>query len=755
MTTDPSPPSSLPRRLLKGGCCCSFLLFGAVLVAIVLLPSLIGGVLSRGVSESFAEERQGQLEVAALDLSWTKRQRVEGLTLRAPSGERVATASVELPSLLALVRSDGVRKDGGVLDLGAVTVELSADVRIDEEGHSNLEAALAPKVPKGIEGGAEPGSSPPGPRGGEGDPRAVRFALRLTSPELRVTDARLPEGQRQLVVRDAKGSLDLVDGRLSVQLGGACQERGTFELDASLSEFQRIAGEWQPTRWSASVAAADFPAALVDALSGARPRSSVLIGELLSVRGELNGNRADDGVNSSDLSLAVAAGSGLPPTLSLIGRVVLDEELLRPELQASALLSREALEELGRGVLPEGTRIEPTEPQLRLDLRLADAELPRGGPEPGRELEALRLRAQLAAGALDYSDATLAEEGSSLALGASTTSLVLDRGSLGLTFSAPLRGASEGSAALELSTADLSAWSAEGQPSAKAELRGTLRGFSTQLLDLYTEQRGLLVDVLGPSVDVDLVSSELSPRGGPLQLTASSRLGTFSWDGRLDLDEEGALTVSSGESGALNAAVALSPLMGERVVGPLVPLLVDLRKPDASPVRLDVDHLRFPVQSGLRGLNAVVRLDLGQVSCSFLPSVLAQLPGLGERSVQRTNILPLTLQIVDGAVLYERLPLKVDGRPLELSGSYDLVTRALDLSTDVRLSDVGGEVGKLLRDVREVLGDSYTVPLHIGGTPSSPKVGLRSGFLERALQDAGKKKVEDELSRGLKKLFGD
>jgi hypothetical protein len=643
-----------------------------------------------------------------------------------------------------------------LLDLGEVTIELSADLRIDEQGDSNLAAALAPRDEASVtEGGEEPKSSEPEPRGGQGDPNQLRFAVRLNASELRVTDARLPEGQRELVLRDTKGALNLQGGLLELKLSGACQEQGSFEVGARLEDFQQVGGEWQPNEWSALLDAQDFPAALVDALSGSDRRSAVIVGELLSVRGGVMGSRGADGVSSSAVSLELAPGAALPPVLSVEGQLLLDSAYLRPELEVSLVLTREGLAELEQGLLPDGTTLVSAEPQLDLGLRLSGAELPRRGPQPGEELSSVRLTAELTAGGLDYSDAILASAGRSLELGTSTTRLQLDRGSLQLALSAPLRGADAGRGEIELSTPSLKAWSVDGRPAASAELRATLRGFSTELLDLYTEQRGLLVDVLGPSVDVDLVSSELSARGGPLQLDASSRLGTFSWDGRLDLDEAGALTVSSGEGGKLSAAVGLSPLMGARVVGPLVPLLVDLRKPDASPVRLEVDHLQFPVASGLRGLNAEVRLDLGQVTCSFLPSVLAQLPGLGERSVQRTNILPLTLRIVDGAVHYERLPLKVDGRPLELTGSYDLVTSALDLSTDVKLGDLGGEVGKLLRDVRKVLGDSYAVPLHIGGTPKSPKVELQSGFLERALQDAGQKKIEDELSRGLKKLFGD
>ena len=753
MSTDPSPPSSLPRRLLKGGCCCSFVLLGAGVAAIVLLPGLVGGVVARGAAESFAEEHQGRLEIEDARLAWTRRQRVEGVELFAPSGERVATASVELPSLLYFLRADGVRKDGGALDLGEALIELTADVRIDEEGNSNLAAALAPRRQPGA--GDEAPSPESRPRGGQGDPNEVRFALRLSAPELKVTDARLPEGHRELVLRDTRGVLDLVDGELGLKLSGACQEQGSFELGAAFGEFQRVDGEMKPTRWSASLDAEDFPAALVDALTGSEVRSAVVVGDLLTARAALSGSLGADEAGSTELSLEVAPGPAQPPVLTLAGEVRLDQDLVRPELQAKARLTSLALAELVRDRLPEGTTLRSLDDPLELGLRLEGAELPRGGPRPREEFDSVRLVARLSAGSLEYTDATLAGAGESLALGASETELRLDHGRMDLSFAAPLQGAQAGSVAIELGTPSLAAWSVEGGPEATATLRASLRGVRSELLDLYTAQHGLLTDVLGPAVDVDLSSAGLSPRGGALQLAASSRLGTLEWDGRLDLDEAGELTVSSGEAGKLAAAVGLSPLMGERVVGPLVPLLVDLRKPDASPIRMKVEHITFPLASGLRGLNADVSLDLGQVTCSFLPSVLRQLPGLEGRGVQRTTILPLELRVVDGVVHYDRLPLKVDGRPLALAGSYDLVTEALDLSTDVKLGDLGGEVGGLLKDVRKVLGDSYAVPLHIGGTPSSPKVSLPSGFLERALKDAGQKKVEDELSRGLKKLFGD
>ncbi len=956
------------HRWLKGGCGCAALLFGALIVFIIFLPRALGSVIARGAVSDFNEQHAGSLSVPAMRLGWSSPQLVEGIELHDPSGRKVFSAALECPSIFDIVKAGMAVEEGGPIRLGKYRLELEADVLVDDEGHSNLEAALERKV-------AYTGGSSGATTDHEGDQidpldilNRIELEFEFLGRELRWTDPQLDVQGNTVALHDVNGLITFSEGVGRFELEGVqeCETRGPFAFDLELADFVIMGDEPEPGSWHAEFSASELSVALVDRLAELDGEASALLGERFAIEAEGSGEPGEIGsclvelrsevsslrlagtlsktrleltpaesglalqidpavfaerlqvwstralpegmaieVPSGELALELrelsfgidpeseslqslqlglelelgafslidplANGSGealeleglelsltIQPEAPFFARAsalvggtgasavvelelaedwaqALDEQreqdlqgelrltardlpvdlgrklaliedpleelignrldlngklrLANDELEAIALsgeseqlsfsleaalmrgrlvlaerglvvdsrLTKGVFAELMGEVMPEGSALTSPQQELSLGLVVDRLVMDLAQLESDEPFKDMALDAKFTSGALDYSDAVLSSNSAQLSMSSSQLQLELDRsGALEARFEAGLNTGVDGGLVLSLSTVDGAALlTSGGLERSYFELSGDLRGFSTRVLDAYAEQDGLLLDVLGPVVDATLAGDGLTTISGPLVVNASSERGSFAWRGRYDIEDDGQVVLTSGEGGELKASLALSPLFSERIVGSLVPVLVNLNKPDGAPVWLSATDLRLPLNGDLHGLEAKLTLDLGQVTSSFLPSLASELSGLTSKAVQSTDIAPIEMRIANGLVQYDSLPIKVDGRPLNFAGSYNLLTKTFDLTADVRLADLGGEAGKLLKSVRKSLGDDYTVPIHIGGTASRPRVGLKAGFLESALKTVGKQKLENELSRGLRKLFGD
>ena len=964
VNTDSGDPR--PRGgCLKRSCGCGAFFLGGVVVLVALAPRIAGGLVARVVEAEFEEQQAGSLEIPSTELRWTSRQRLEDVRLFDPEGREVAEVSLELPSIADLVEAWSRMQNGGVVELGHYQVSLEADVVVDEEGRTNLEAALAPKR-RHFESDViihRPRREEPTDRETEDLLRRIELVVELDCSRLTWTDPRLDVEGQQVALHDVLGELRLAEGgTMTLELAGEqeCETRGPFSLEMGMAGFS-AAHEMLPSTWQLQLSAANLSGALVDRLSELEGEVGTLLGDTFAVDaamvgafkepqradfelrsealrlaavGELSGGTfalvdestvielaplvaaervrawseevlpegmsievppeglplevreltfampfdSEDPLRDAKLEISLALGpfgvgdpfrQGSDDVLSLAG-LELSLALLPGEAPAARLATgfadrpgsslvldvrgegplsaarleegaepyaldviveaaeipidrlrklagaEDAWEELwgGRLALHATTRVAEGKPvPLNLELHTDNADLQLEGVlEPERlqltgdgltaelrvpklvfadllrermpekyllssrkavlplgvrieelnvDLTALEkeesllgssLRLDLELGALDYTEELLASKEQQIALQKSTLHAELfPGGRLSVDLESTLNDKAGGSLLVHLESERgvdlLSGGDPEQHP---VTLSARAVGFPTKVVDLYADQDGLLVDVLGPRLDVTVESESLTPSGGPIAAHASSDLGTFEWEG---VYRDGVL--ESGETGELQVTALLSPLLGERVVGPLVPLLVNLQKGDDAPVLLKGRDLRLPLDGDLSGLDGKLRLELGQVTCSLLPGLASELPGFASKAVQNALIQPIDLTIEKGVVRYDRLPVRIDGRPVVFAGGYDLKSGALDLSTDLKLGDIGGEVGRALRSVRKALGENYAVPVHLGGTVKSPRVSLAPGFLERAVEDAGRKAIENELDKALKKGLKD
>lgn len=774
-------PQARAGRWWRRGCGCLAVGFGGLLVLVLSLPRLAGGWLARTLREDFDERHAGSLWLEAPSLSWGRRQRVEGLELRDPEGEVVIAGSLELPSMAELLAAARSVEGDAPVDLGRFEVRGRVDLVLDATGDSNLDAALH-ELPA-TEESPGPGASDEAP---VEEPdlelfERLRLGLDVVAEELRLRDPaagldlRAHDVHLELGVSDgrvradvdpfdladplAAGGVDALDlsgvaftarvdpeGELRMELGTSLAENAEERSRASLvlerGWSKALLDDAPETlRGSLSAELRGLPVGRLRRRLGEEEDLEGLLGEALGLRLEVELARAEAG----EFTLALESERcRLDAEGSLAGgRLVIGEG----GLVAETRIERTHLVALLRDALPPDAVLTTPAEELSVELRVDALELPL--EETG---ELPRLRARLDLGALDYTDGVLAPR--ALEVHLERSGLDLELGPEGF-LSAALRG--EGlPGAVQVTASNLEPWDPSpgaAPPPLAVEL--SLEGTPTVLLDAYADQGGLLTEVLGARVDARLALARLTDAGGPLELEATSPNGSLRWRGRLEVAEDGQARLVSDGSEELRASLAMTPLLGERVVGPLVPLLVDVQKPDEEPVRLSARDLSLPLDGDLRGLEGSLHLELGRVTSSFLPALARELPGLSSLAGQSTDVEPLELGIERGVVRYDRLPLEIDGRPLVFAGSYDLLTGALDLGTEVRLADLGGEVGALLSGARRSLGADFAVPLRIGGTPGRPRLSLREGFVEEALRDVGREKLEGELERGLRKLFGD
>jgi len=286
----------------------------------------------------------------------------------------------------------------------------------------------------------------------------------------------------------------------------------------------------------------------------------------------------------------------------------------------------------------------------------------------------------------------------------------------------------------------------------RASLNARLERFPSAILDVLARQDGLIVDVLGPELAAEVSGSYPTLAGAPLRAKLRSELGDVSLVSSLD---EGVIR-ATGEQG-LDAKVGLTPLFTQRIVGSLLPMLVQLRQDDPSQRALITGrNLALPLDADLSKLSGEILLDLGAVDYQLLPGLdkAFALAGAKAPSMKNTVIKPIAIQITNGIARYNAIPITIAGRELKFDGSADLAKQSFELGCKVPLSMLGSGVEAQLDTLRNVLDPKLEVPLEFYGSWKSPRMRLGKGFLEKVLKDAAKGALQGELEKGLGGLLG-
>jgi hypothetical protein len=279
-------------------------------------------------------------------------------------------------------------------------------------------------------------------------------------------------------------------------------------------------------------------------------------------------------------------------------------------------------------------------------------------------------------------------------------------------------------------------------------------GLETRLVDALAAQDGLLLDVFGPTLELDVEVEEWKAGSARVQARLDSSNAQLTWSGQL---QDGIL-MSTGETESLDARVGITPLFQERIVGNLLPVLVGMEAVEGGePALLEVTNFRMPLSAGdrsaLAGLQADVRLTLGKVRAAVLPD-LAKLLSSEVHQLRPTDLPVLDLKIRDGVVQLDKLPIEIEKTPVVFTGNYALVGRQMEFRCSVPLFGLRGEVGSVLNEARDYLDPNLAVPLRVRGNPSKPQIGIDGDFLKQVVRDSSTKAAGDALEKGLRKLFG-
>jgi len=496
-------------------------------------------------------------------------------------------------------------------------------------------------------------------------------------------------------------------GRAQVKLTGL----DTLALDRVSGQADRIAPLFGPE------------IALVADVNGALPKSGSIAFEVKGATGQVAiAGRIADG------KFVATAEEGLSATFQVT-----------PELLAAKLGSS----------LPPGTRVELAEP-VRADgstpsitIALRDFTTPIEAPDVAQRLAGTSAQLEVVLPAIAYADAKTDAASRRVVLrSARLTASLAPSAKPALHFAAQVEDSPPGAIEVDVTALDLleklqgeGAWK-----TFRVSARVHAENVPTALVDALAGQDGLLVEALGPRLQVDVQAPDVSMDRGAFSVLAEGGQNRLAVAGKL---EDGNFVVESADG--LDADLALGPLVMDRVVGKLLPILGKAKflanigesqlteSARLAPFLLNSSDVRFGLGSDLSKLNGVFRIDLGTLSFNGLP-VLEQL-GIA-LDAGEVRLPAFTVPIQDGVAQYQKLPIRIGGRDILFDGTVRLTTGEMSLATQLPLAMFGKKFERELGKIREFVPLDTAIPILLSGTWDKPRLGFQEGFLQGLLKNA-------------------
>lgn len=219
-------------------------------------------------------------------------------------------------------------------------------------------------------------------------------------------------------------------------------------------------------------------------------------------------------------------------------------------------------------------------------------------------------------------------------------------------------------------------------------MQGNARNIPTAIIDGLTQQDGLLVQGLGPTVTMNLNMRGFSADGGDLTATAVSeranaRISGTMRQGRFIADDTAQVTLS-----------IITPDFGARLTQGL-PLVGSLEKTTAEePATVSITSLVLPLDGDLRGLNGRITFDPGEARFGVSPSFTPVLRFIDEprEAIIGRRLQPISLTVNEGVMRYDRFDIPIGEFIFGMQGTADLVNRRLDVITFVPFGAVAEDV---------------------------------------------------------------
>lgn len=233
-------------------------------------------------------------------------------------------------------------------------------------------------------------------------------------------------------------------------------------------------------------------------------------------------------------------------------------------------------------------------------------------------------------------------------------------------------------------------------------LGGDLKGIPTALVDALSKKDGMLVDALGPTVDV-MVSAEKVPleglggKSGPqIRITANSARASANITGGVSenvFNSSGPVTVS---------VVEITKALAQRYISS-VPVVETLEKVQGQrPATITGNDLTIPLNNDMSRLNGTVVLDPGEINFQMSSGFgkLVSDKVLKQKGVVGQKLEPVNTAFTNGVGHLQRYKFPLGEFTLELEGDVDLVKERVDIVTWIPvtlLADeaIGGLAGVL------------------------------------------------------------
>lgn len=224
---------------------------------------------------------------------------------------------------------------------------------------------------------------------------------------------------------------------------------------------------------------------------------------------------------------------------------------------------------------------------------------------------------------------------------------------------------------------------AQGNPTPeRAVLTGQadMPGIPTSLIDTLANQKGLLVEALGPTVEFKISADRVSASGdqvGTITASAKSDRANASLRGKV---QEG-LFIAEGPV-EVNILVITPEL--SRTLVKQIPSVGEVQKTgEDRPAIITSANLRAPVDGNMSRLNADVRIDPGEARFTTSDIFSKFLRPLRQREAGRVGqrMDPLDVTIRNGVATYPRYFIPIGEFRFATEGEVNLVTRQLDIVT--------------------------------------------------------------------------
>ena len=306
--------------------------------------------------------------------------------------------------------------------------------------------------------------------------------------------------------------------------------------------------------------------------------------------------------------------------------------------------------------------------------------------------------------------------------------------------------------------------------SARLTAEGKLPVLPVALIDAFSLRNGLLGDILGPSVAMDVNAQNFGAEGGQIAFTARS-----TETGRA----AGANGVASvvpraelGIRGPVENGVLVTPVNVElrkidvglgQYVRTALPLVADFQKSfEQTPASVRSERLAVPLNGDLTALNGTIVIDPGEATFNAggdLAGFLRKVGGKDSSTIGR-RLQPLTLNIQSGVMRYERWAMPLGEFVVETEGEVNMGSRTLDIVTWVPFGALTDEaagalntgVGKLLGGL-PVLETLTKIPVRTRGTFEQKKTEIDLElFAKNAVKSVNPKDLINNVGDLIKRI---